>query len=82
MDWNRVVGNWRPLRGKFKDQWSQLTDSQLDSIAGQRERLVDALQQTYKLSKDEADRQVRDWENSEHRAIAFEEVLRRSGVLV
>lgn len=82
MDWNRVVGNWRPLKGKFKEQWSLLTDSQLESIAGQRERLVGALQQSYKISKDEADRQVRDWENSKQRAIAFEEVLRRSGVLV
>jgi uncharacterized protein YjbJ (UPF0337 family) len=82
MNWERVESHWRPLKGKFKEQWTLLTDRQLEDIAGKRERLIAALQQSYVISKQEADRLVKEWENSEQRAIAFEEVLRRTGALV
>jgi CsbD-like len=34
MDWNRVEGNWKQLKGKIKEQWGHLTDDDLDKIAG------------------------------------------------
>ncbi|MBI3041952.1 MAG: CsbD family protein [Betaproteobacteria bacterium] len=82
MNWDRVEGNWRQLRGKFKEQWGVLTESQLEIVAGKRERLIGVLQESYGISKDEAERQVKEWENSEQRAAAFEQVLRRNGELV
>lgn len=82
MNWDRVQGNWRHLKGKFKEQWSELSDNQLDLIAGNRERLLAMLQESYGISNDEAERQVQQWENSEQRAAAFEQVLRRSGEFV
>jgi uncharacterized protein YjbJ (UPF0337 family) len=82
MNWDRVEGNWRHLKGKFREQWGVLNDNQLEMIAGKRERLVGALQESYGLSKDEVERRVKDWEKSEQRAIAFEQVLRRTGELV
>lgn len=82
MNWDRVEGNWRQLRGQFKAHWGALTDGQLDAIAGKRERLTGALQESYGISKDEAERQIREWENSDQRITAFEEVLRRTGELV
>ena len=39
MDWNRVEGNWKQLKGKIKEQWGNLTDDDLDKIAGKREQL-------------------------------------------
>ena len=39
MDWNRVEGNWKQLKGKVKEQWGKLTDDDLDQIAGRREQL-------------------------------------------
>lgn len=82
MNWDRVEGNWRHLKGKFREQWSMLTDKQLEMIAGKRERLVGALQQCYGLSKDEVERRVKEWEKSEQRASAFEQALRRAGEFV
>ncbi len=82
MNWDRVEGNWRHLKGKFREQWSMLTDNQLETIAGKRERLIVALQQCYGLSKDEVERRVNAWEESDQRAVAFEQVLRRTGELV
>lgn len=81
MNWDRVEANWRPLRGKFKEQWSLLTDSQIEAIAGKRERLVGALQESYGFSKDEAERCLKAWEGSEQRACAFEQVLRRTALV-
>ena len=39
MDWNRIEGNWKQLKGKIKEQWGHLTDDDLDKIAGKREQL-------------------------------------------
>ena len=30
MDWNRVEGNWKQVKGKVKEKWGQLTDDDLD----------------------------------------------------
>jgi len=26
LDWNRVEGNWKEVKGKIKQKWGQLTD--------------------------------------------------------
>jgi hypothetical protein len=26
MDWNRVEGNWKQVKGKVKEKWGSLTD--------------------------------------------------------
>jgi uncharacterized protein YjbJ (UPF0337 family) len=36
MDWNRVEGNWKQLKGNIKEQWGKLTDDDLDVINGRR----------------------------------------------
>ena len=30
MDWNRVEGNWKHVKGKIKEKWGKLTDDDLD----------------------------------------------------
>jgi uncharacterized protein YjbJ (UPF0337 family) len=39
VDWNRIEGNWKQLRGKIKEKWGDLTDDDLDKIAGRRDQL-------------------------------------------
>jgi uncharacterized protein YjbJ (UPF0337 family) len=39
-----------------------LTDDALAQIGGRRDQLVGKIQETYGISRDEADRQVQDWE--------------------
>jgi len=29
MDWNRVEGNWKQVKGKVKEKWGKLTDDDL-----------------------------------------------------
>jgi uncharacterized protein YjbJ (UPF0337 family) len=62
MDDDRVQGAWKQLKGKVKEQWGQLTDDDLDVIAGKRDQLLGRIQQCHGVAKDEADRQVKEWE--------------------
>ena len=39
MDWNRVEGNWKDMKGKIKEKWGKLTDDDLTVINGKREQL-------------------------------------------
>ena len=61
MNWDRVEGNWKQLKGKAKQKWGQLTDDQLDVIAGNRDQLVGKVQESYGIAKDEAEKQVEEW---------------------
>ena len=35
MDWNRVEGNWKQLKGKVKEKWGKLSDDDLSQNRGQ-----------------------------------------------
>ncbi|HXW73456.1 MAG TPA: CsbD family protein [Steroidobacteraceae bacterium] len=61
MDWNRVEGNWKQLKGKAKQQWGRLTDDDLTRAAGRREELAGRVQERYGLAKDAAQKQVDEW---------------------
>lgn len=63
MNWDRIKGDWKQFKGRVKEQWGHLTDDHLDQIEGQRDQLVGKIQQQYGISRDEADRQVKDWES-------------------
>jgi uncharacterized protein YjbJ (UPF0337 family) len=64
MDWNRVEGNWRQLKGRAKQQWGKLTDDDLTAAAGRREELAGKVQERYGLAKDTARKQVDEWARS------------------
>ena len=51
MDWNRVEGNWKQMKGKVKEKWGQLTDDDLDAIDGRREQLEGKIQQRYGMAR-------------------------------
>jgi len=57
-----IEGNWKQLKGKLKEQWGKLTDDDLDVIEGKREVLAGKIQERYGVTKDEAEKHVREWE--------------------
>jgi uncharacterized protein YjbJ (UPF0337 family) len=63
MNWDRIEGNWKQFEGKVKEQWGKLTDGDMAVIKGKRDQLVGKIQEQYGISKDEAERQVVDFEN-------------------
>ena len=61
MDWNRVEGNWKQVKGKVKEQWDNLTDDDLTAIAGKRDQLEGKIQERYGIARDQARSQIDDW---------------------
>ena len=62
MDWNRVEGSWKQVTGKVKEQWGKLTDDDLTLVAGRRDQLAGKIQERYGVMKDEAEKQLAEWE--------------------
>ncbi|HZE91157.1 MAG TPA: CsbD family protein [Rhizobacter sp.] len=62
MNWHRIEGHWKQLKGKVNEQWGKLTDDDCDVVAGRREQLAGKIQERYGVAKDEAERQISDWE--------------------
>ena len=60
----RIEGNWKQLKGTLKEKWGKLTDDEFDTIGGKRDKLVGKIQEKYGCTRDEADQQVRGWEEA------------------
>ena len=65
MDWNRIEGNWKQLKGKVKEKWGRLTDDDLDVIAGHRDQLEGKIQERYGIAKDQARTDIDTWFNAQ-----------------
>jgi len=63
MNWEIAQGNWKQFKGKVKSQWGKLTDDHLDVIAGRRDQLVGRIQEAYGITKDEAEKQIKSFED-------------------
>lgn len=60
MNKDTIEGSWMQVKGKIKEQWGRLTDDELDQVEGNYEQLCGRLQKAYGLSREEAERQIRD----------------------
>jgi uncharacterized protein YjbJ (UPF0337 family) len=65
MDWDRIAGNWKQVKGKVKEKWGQLTDDDLDKASGRRDQLEGRIQERYGITKDQARKEVDDWFSSQ-----------------
>lgn len=63
MNEDRIKGQWKQLSGKLKTRWGKLTDDDLRVADGNAEYLAGKLQERYGIAKDEATKQVRDFES-------------------
>jgi len=61
MNWDRIEGNWHQLKGKAVEQWGKLTKDDIDRLDGKREQLIGRIQESYGISRDEAEKQVTEW---------------------
>ncbi len=69
MNWDRVQGNWKQLKGRVREEWGKLTDDDLEVIQGKRDRLVGKLQVRYALLREEAEQRVEMWERRVERVL-------------
>lgn len=64
MNWDRIEGNWKQFKGKAQAKWGELTDDEWDVIKGNRDMLVGKLQERYGKSRDEAEKEVSQFERT------------------
>jgi uncharacterized protein YjbJ (UPF0337 family) len=64
MNWNELAGNWKQLKGKVRQQWGDLSNNDLDMIAGNRDKLVGMLQEKYGYDRAQAKREVAEFLSS------------------
>ena len=57
-----IEGNWNQLKGKVKEQWGKLTDDDLDVIGGKKEQLLGKIQERQGISRNEAEKQLEEWQ--------------------
>jgi uncharacterized protein YjbJ (UPF0337 family) len=62
MNKDQLSGEWKQFKGKIIEKWGKLTNDDLDVIAGKREQLLGKIQQRYGVAREEAERQVKEWE--------------------
>jgi uncharacterized protein YjbJ (UPF0337 family) len=64
MDWDRISANWAHWRDRVRERWGRLSELELTDVAGRREVLSARIQQVYGLSREEAERQILNWERN------------------
>ena len=61
MNRDRVEGRLKQISGKLKEQWGKLTHDESGVDAGRRDQLAGSVQVRHAMSKEETERQVRDF---------------------
>jgi uncharacterized protein YjbJ (UPF0337 family) len=64
MNNDTIAGQWKQLTGKLKAQWGKLTDDDLKQAEGSTEYLTGRLQERYGIARDEAHKQIKDFQKS------------------
>jgi uncharacterized protein YjbJ (UPF0337 family) len=62
MSWDKVEGNWKQFKGKVRETWGELTDDEIEQIAGKRDILLGKIQEKYGIAKDEAEMRIKEFE--------------------
>ena len=63
MNWDRIQGNWKQVKGQAQQQWGKLTDDDLQVVAGHRDQMAGKIQERYGIAKDVAETQLKAWQD-------------------
>ena len=64
MNQDVIQGQWQQLKGSLKAKWGKLTDDDLSRAQGDHQYLIGRLQERYGWQKDQAEREIREFERS------------------
>lgn len=63
MNFDRIQGNLKQIKGKVKEQWGKLIGDQFVVFDGKRDQVEGKIQVTYGVYKDEARKQLSSWKS-------------------
>jgi uncharacterized protein YjbJ (UPF0337 family) len=58
-----LKGKWNQMKGEVRKQWGKLTDSDIDQIQGDAEKLIGKLQERYGYGREQAEKEMNDYMN-------------------
>lgn len=58
---DEIKGKWKQHVGAAKVTWGKLTEDELLQAQGHEEKLIGLVQERYAVTRDEADKQVKDF---------------------
>ncbi|HRL23067.1 MAG TPA: CsbD family protein [Alcaligenes sp.] len=61
MNKDTIEGKWKQLTGKAKSVWGELTDDDLAKVKGDAQQLAGLVQERYGRTREEAEREVKDF---------------------
>ena len=70
MNWDQIEGKWKQMKGSIRQKWGQLTDSDFEQIAGNRDKFLGRLQERYGYTREKAETELNEWLRSEREAEA------------
>ena len=59
--WDQIAGKWKQFKGDVRSRWGDLTDDEVEQIAGEREKLAGKIQERYGIGKAQANKQIDEW---------------------
>ena len=59
-----IEGKWNQIKGDAQTKWGKLTNDDLDQIQGNRTKLAGKIQEVYGKSKDEVEKELKEWEKN------------------
>ena len=62
MEWGVIEGRWHEYKAAAKRRWEKLSEAQISGTRGNRDYLLKRVQEAYTLTREEAERQVADWQ--------------------
>ena len=79
MNWEQIEGNWKQFKGGVKEQWGKLTDDELTTIGGKRDRLAGLIQEKYGKAKEAVEDEISEFERRLDEKDDTDEALSRRG---
>lgn len=59
--WTALEENWDDFKSAAAERWNDLTEDDLDDVGGNREELIEEVQEAYSVTREEAEEQVDEW---------------------
>ena len=63
MEWKTIEGSWTQFKASAKQRWDKLSEEQIAGTGGKRAYLASRVQEAYSLSREEAHRQLSEWQD-------------------
>lgn len=61
LDWNSIELNWGKYKELVREKWRRIPQEIIDDLQGSRDRLAEAISESYEVTREQALRELSDW---------------------